>query len=87
MVVDKPELWFLLPRAAVTQRMKMNPRVSFGEDIFATGNLPDYIVSGEPSDNEYLRQYTEELEKEYERVREEGAYVLLKREYLSPLPR
>lgn len=79
MVIDKPELWFLLKNKNARQRMQMNPRVSFGEDIFATGDLPDYIVSGEAGSNEYLSQNYEALARDYIRLKEAGHYALFEK--------
>ena len=63
----------------VRQYLQMNPYVAFGEDIFATENLPGYIVSGEPAVNAFLFRNREVFEKYYERVEQKDAYVLFKK--------
>jgi hypothetical protein len=68
-IVDHPELWFLLKNRNARQFLHMNPYVAFGEDVFATGNLPQYIVSGES--DAYNERYT--------RVKQYDAYVLFER--------
>ncbi len=78
-VVDKPELWFLLKGQDISQRMQMNPYIAFGEDIFATGNLPDYIISGEPTANQYLNNNATKLEMYYNRSDQKGSYVIFEK--------
>ena len=79
MVFDKPEMWFLLKNKMARQYMQMNPRIAFGEDVFATGNLPEYIVGNTSEEKKYLGRHGDELAREYDRVEEQGAYILWKR--------
>jgi glycosyltransferase AglD len=76
LVIDKPELWFLLKNNNARQRMKMNPIISYGDDVFGGGQLPDYIVSGEPEKNEYIAANIVRFNLEYERLMDKGSYVL-----------
>lgn len=78
-IVDHPELFFLLKNKNARQYLQMNPYVSFGEDIFQTGNLPKYIVSGEPDRNAFLSRNREAFEAAYQRVKQYDAYILFER--------
>ena len=51
----------------------------FGEDIFASRNLPDYIVSGELETNEYLSANGGTFRDQYIRLEEMGSYVLFEK--------
>ncbi len=79
LVVDHPELWFLLSNKTVHQYLQMNPYVAFGEDIFATKNFPEFIISGEPKDNPYLAAHLAEFNKRYTRQSTFDAYVISQR--------
>lgn len=68
-IVDHPELWFLMENKNARQFLHMNPYVAFGEDVLATGNLPQYIVSGE----------SDAYNERYMRVKQHDAYVLFER--------
>jgi glycosyltransferase involved in cell wall biosynthesis len=78
-VIDHPELWFLLKNENARQYLQMNPYVAFGEDVFASGNLPRYLVSGEPAANAYLLANREPFESMYQRITQYDAYVLFER--------
>ncbi len=85
-IFDHPELFFLLKNRQARQYLHMNPYVAFGEDIFSTGQLPKYIVSGEPDRNAYLMEYKEQFEANYARVKQYDAYVLFEKRESTPAP-
>lgn len=78
-IIHKPEIWFLLKNRKARQYMQMNEHIAFGRDIFANASLPQYLVSGEPDQDPYLRTRKELLQGYYTRVRQNGPYVLFAR--------
>jgi glycosyltransferase involved in cell wall biosynthesis len=66
LVVDHPELWFLLRNRNARQFLHMNPYVAFGEDVAAAEIWPEYIISGE----------TDRYDAAYARLGSYDSYVL-----------
>ncbi len=82
-VIDKPEIWFLLKSKTTRQYINVNPYIQLGEDIFDSGNLPGYIVSGEPGYDEYLLSHEEKFTTNYERTNQRGSYILFTKKKLE----
>lgn len=79
-VIDQPEFWFLLDDSNAGQYMQMNPYIAFGKSFFENKSLlPKFIVSGDPTRNQYLLAHAGELEEYYMLKETRGQYYLFER--------
>lgn len=74
MIVDQPELWFLVHDKNVRQYVQMNPYVAFGEKFLEQEKMPDIIINNNPEKNPYLAEQKEKFEQNYSYVDEIDRY-------------
>lgn len=82
LIINHPELWFLVSDMRTNQFVQMNPYVAFGADVFVEKKYPTYLITSEPASEPYLVFYETELHKQYERVSQYGTYVVFKKRSL-----
>ncbi|MBP9694905.1 MAG: hypothetical protein KBD73_00615, partial [Candidatus Magasanikbacteria bacterium] len=63
------------------QFIHMNAHVNFGEDFFATGHLPSYLVTGNhPEDNPFIVENQVAFANGYRLVQTYGHYTIFQKQ-------
>ena len=75
LVVDIPEISFLLNREDIWYYLRANPHITFGADLLSTRQFPAYIISGPWESNYYLTNYSP-IRSEYGIKIDNGKYIL-----------
>lgn len=78
LVIEFPELFFMLKGDRLYQYLRANPHVVFGRDLLSGDNPPDYIVSSDWRGNFYLKNY-DTLLKDYSVILKNARYNLYAR--------
>lgn len=79
LIIDHPELTFLLDLPNVYQWIHLNPYITIGRNLLAESILPEYIVSNDPAVVTYLNPFKPLLEKNYSLMQRDGPYFIYKK--------